>query len=293
MSSLTIATLAAAPIVLASILSVEFGISVALIEIMLGVVGGNLFGLTTTPWMDFLASFASIVLTFLAGAEVDPTLLREKFKASMLIGGLSFLLPFALTIPVAFFLLGWDWRTSEIAGVALSTTSLARDRTSRARPPAHDSTVPPVDESAIAERVRVAQTILVVSVLPLDEQLWKWLQERTCPAHAVAIICPADAASADVLLLVDAGFQVFSAGAVGTTVLVLDDRVGFALPGCQLLVDPAGVAARWRRIGATHGLRIRSGSANRSTACSAWSSDRTCGSVMGRTCQSRQWWVLP
>ncbi len=125
MSSLAIATLAAALIVLASILSVEIGISVALIEIMLGVVGGNVFGLTTTPWMDFLASFASIVLTFLAGTEVDPTLLREKFKASMLIGGLSFLLPFALTIPVAFFLLGWDFRASEIAGVALSTTSLA------------------------------------------------------------------------------------------------------------------------------------------------------------------------
>jgi len=125
MSSVTIATLAAALIVLASMLSVEFGISVALIEIMLGIIGGNFFGLTTTPWMDFLASFASIVLTFLAGAEVDPALLREKFKASMLIGGLSFLLPFALTIPVAFFVLGWDWRASEIAGVALSTTSLA------------------------------------------------------------------------------------------------------------------------------------------------------------------------
>ena len=125
MSSLAIATIAAGLIVLASVLSVEAGISVALIEIMLGVVGGNVFGLTTTPWMDFLAAFASIVLTFLAGAEVDPTLLREKFTASMLIGGLSFLLPFALTIPVTFFLLGWDWRASEIAGVALSTTSLA------------------------------------------------------------------------------------------------------------------------------------------------------------------------
>jgi Kef-type K+ transport system membrane component KefB len=125
MSSLTVATLAAVLIVLASVLSVEFGISVALIEIVLGVVGGNVFGLTTTPWMDFLASFASIVLTFLAGAEVDPGILREKFKASILIGGLSFLLPFALTIPVTFFLLGWDLRASEIAGVALSTTSLA------------------------------------------------------------------------------------------------------------------------------------------------------------------------
>ncbi len=125
MSSLTIATLAAALIMVASMLSVELGISVALIEIMLGVLGGNLFGLTTTPWMDFLASFASIVLTFLAGAEVDPALLRDEFKPSMLIGGLSFLLPFAVTIPFAFFVLGWTLRAAEITGVALSTTSLA------------------------------------------------------------------------------------------------------------------------------------------------------------------------
>jgi Kef-type K+ transport system membrane component KefB len=125
MSSLTVATLAAVLIMLASMLSVELGISVALIEIMLGVAGGNLFDLTTTPWMDFLASFASIVLTFLAGAEVDPALLRDEFKPSMLIGGLSFLFPFMLTIPFTFFVLGWTLRASEIAGVALSTTSLA------------------------------------------------------------------------------------------------------------------------------------------------------------------------
>jgi Kef-type K+ transport system membrane component KefB len=106
-------------------MSVELGISVALIEIALGVAAGNLLGLTTTPWMDFLAAFASIVLTFLAGAEVDPQLLREKFTASALIGGLSFLLPFAATIPVAFYLLGWGVQAALIAGVALSTTSLA------------------------------------------------------------------------------------------------------------------------------------------------------------------------
>jgi Kef-type K+ transport system membrane component KefB len=123
--NLLVASLASALILAASMISVEFGVSVAITEILLGVVGGNFLGLHTTPWIDFLASFASIVLTFLAGAEVDPGLLREKFKESVLVGGLSFLVPFILTIPFAYFVLHWTLRAAEIAGVALSTTSLA------------------------------------------------------------------------------------------------------------------------------------------------------------------------
>ncbi len=112
-------------VLIASMISVEAGISVAIIEILLGVAAGNFLGLHTTPWMDFLASFASIVLTFLAGAEVDPKLLRTEFKSSILLGGLSFALPFALALLFALFVLGWTSRAAQIAGIALSTTSLA------------------------------------------------------------------------------------------------------------------------------------------------------------------------
>jgi len=112
-------------ILLASMASVEVGISVALVEIGFGIIAGNFFGLHSTPWIDFLAGFASIVLTFLAGAEVDPDLLREKFKESALIGGLSFLLPFLGTWAFCYFIVGWTNPASQIAGVALSTTSLA------------------------------------------------------------------------------------------------------------------------------------------------------------------------
>src|SRR5213593_4969201 len=94
MENLLIAVIAGLLILLASVASVELGISVALIEISLGVVAGNFLGLQSPPWIDFLASFGSIVLTFLAGAEVDPRLMREKLRKSLLIGGLSFLLPF-------------------------------------------------------------------------------------------------------------------------------------------------------------------------------------------------------
>jgi Kef-type K+ transport system membrane component KefB len=125
MEPLLIATILGFLILLASMLSVELGLSVAIIEIALGVIAGNLLGIVSTPWIDFLAAFASIVLTFLAGAEVDPTLLREKAKESLLIGGLSFVLPFVGVGLFAYFIAGWDLRQSEIAGIALSTTSLA------------------------------------------------------------------------------------------------------------------------------------------------------------------------
>jgi Kef-type K+ transport system membrane component KefB len=125
MTDLATATILAALILVASIVSVEFGISVAIIEIGLGVVGANLLALRPTPWIDFIGTFAGIVLTFLAGAEVDRTLLRREWKPALLIGGLSFLLPFVGVGLFARYVAGWDARQSQIAGIALSTTSLA------------------------------------------------------------------------------------------------------------------------------------------------------------------------
>lgn len=86
---------------------------------------GNLLGLQTTPWVDFLAGFGSIVLTFLAGSEVDPAVLRSKFKESFLIGVASFLLPFIACFAYAYYFAGWSLEQSQIAGIALSTTSVA------------------------------------------------------------------------------------------------------------------------------------------------------------------------
>jgi Kef-type K+ transport system membrane component KefB len=125
MENLWIAMIMGILILVASMASVELGISVALIEIVLGVVAGNWLGLHTTPWIDFLASFASIVLTFLAGAEVDPELMRERLKESLWIGGISFLAPFLGAWLAAHYVFGWSWQAAQICGVALSTTSLA------------------------------------------------------------------------------------------------------------------------------------------------------------------------
>jgi Kef-type K+ transport system membrane component KefB len=125
MDSLVIAVIAGVMILLASMASVEFGVSVALIEITMGVLAGNALGLQSPPWMDFVASFGGIALTFLAGAEVDRQVMRDKLKESLLIGILSFAAPFFGTWAFAAWVLGWPGPAAQIAGVILSTTSLA------------------------------------------------------------------------------------------------------------------------------------------------------------------------
>jgi len=109
----------------ASLVSIRVGISVALIEIVLGVIGGNVLSLHTTPWIDFLAAFGAVLLTFLAGAEIDPESLRRHLRPSLSIGAVSFAAPFVAAFAVAYFGLRWSLAASEIAGLALSTTSVA------------------------------------------------------------------------------------------------------------------------------------------------------------------------
>ncbi|MDA8187131.1 MAG: cation:proton antiporter [Dehalococcoidales bacterium] len=109
----------------ASLISIRIGLSVALVEIAVGVVGGNFLGLHSTPWTDFLASFGSVLLTFLAGAEIDPASFRKHLKPSLVIGIAGFLFPFLGAGAFAYFVANWDLRAAEIAGIALSTTSVA------------------------------------------------------------------------------------------------------------------------------------------------------------------------
>jgi Kef-type K+ transport system membrane component KefB len=122
---LQLAAVLATVVFLASVLSVELGVTVALIELTLGVVAGNIFDLHSAEWLDFVASFGSIVLTFLAGMEVDPAYMRRRLSASVGIGVVSFAGPFLVAAGVAAFLLDWNTRAALIAGTALSTTSLA------------------------------------------------------------------------------------------------------------------------------------------------------------------------
>ncbi len=110
---------------IASLISIRVGVSVALAEIGVGVLGGNFLGLHTTPWIDFLASFGSVLLTFLAGAEIDPDSLRKHLKASLSIGSIAFILPALGAFAFCFWVARWELHAAEIGGIALSTTSVA------------------------------------------------------------------------------------------------------------------------------------------------------------------------
>ena len=126
MDPVQLAAVLSGAVLLASMVSVEFGISVALIELAFGVFLGNVFKLNPdASWLVFIASFASVVLTFLAGAEVDPDDFRERFWAASTMGFVSFAGPFIVATLVALGPLGWTVKASLIAGTALSTTSLA------------------------------------------------------------------------------------------------------------------------------------------------------------------------
>ena len=125
MSSIAVAAVLAVTILIASMVSVELGLSVALIELFAGVVVGNAFDVSTPEWLAFIGSFAGIVLTFLAGAEVDVPQFRREWRASLAIGFVSFFAPFAFVGLLAYYGLGWNGEQAQIAGIALSTTSLA------------------------------------------------------------------------------------------------------------------------------------------------------------------------
>ena len=118
---------------IATLLSIWLRISTALSEIVVGTVAqlaiGALIGTEAlgarSPWITFLAGTGAIVLTFLAGAELDPSVLRTKGKESFAIGLVGFFGPFLTATAIAHFALGWSTRSSWLAGIALSTTSVA------------------------------------------------------------------------------------------------------------------------------------------------------------------------
>ncbi len=119
--------------VLATILANHLKVSMALVEICVGIaagfvaerfIGPGALG-ADAPWLRFLAASGAVVLTFLAGAELEPTVLRSKWKEVTVVGFFSFAAPFLGCTAIAYYLLGWDPRASWLAGVALSTTSMA------------------------------------------------------------------------------------------------------------------------------------------------------------------------
>ncbi|MEJ5361230.1 MAG: cation:proton antiporter [Spirochaetota bacterium] len=119
--------------VVSTILANRLKISMALMEITVGAIAGLIFAKYFNPdfmqansdWIKFIAGTGAVVLTFLAGAELDYHTLRDTFKEVTLVGFTGFLSPFAGCALIAYYLLGWSFQSSLLAGVALSTTSMA------------------------------------------------------------------------------------------------------------------------------------------------------------------------
>jgi glutathione-regulated potassium-efflux system ancillary protein KefC len=117
----------------ASLLSIWLRISTALSEIVVGTIAQLIIGAavgsavlgTDESWVKFLSGLGAIVLTFLAGAELDPQVFKLKWKEAASIGLASFFFPFLGCTAAAYYLLGWQPMPSWLAGVAMSTTSVA------------------------------------------------------------------------------------------------------------------------------------------------------------------------
>ncbi|HXG59651.1 MAG TPA: cation:proton antiporter [Thermoanaerobaculia bacterium] len=117
----------------ATLLAIQFRISTALSEIVVGTVAQLVIGAfvgvaalgAKAPWITFLSGTGAIVLTFLAGAELDPEVFRTKLKEASVLGIVAFLSPFLGCTALAYYGLHWSARASWLAGIALSTTSVA------------------------------------------------------------------------------------------------------------------------------------------------------------------------
>jgi glutathione-regulated potassium-efflux system ancillary protein KefC len=133
LEAFTIATIWLTLAVISTILANRLKISMALMEICIGAVAGYVCTSfvnwdvlkPNTDWIKFIASTGAVVLTFLAGAELNPESLKNKYKEVSLVGIIGFLAPFLGCAAIAKFLIGWNTQASLLAGVALSTTSMA------------------------------------------------------------------------------------------------------------------------------------------------------------------------
>jgi Kef-type K+ transport system membrane component KefB len=117
----------------ATFLAARLMVSGALMEILVGVAAAAVFARffgpdamgANLPWLKFLAATGAVILTFLAGAELEPAVMRRKWREVSVVGVISFLAPFVGCAAIARYLLGWSEAASWLAGIAMSTTSMA------------------------------------------------------------------------------------------------------------------------------------------------------------------------
>ncbi|HYC26973.1 MAG TPA: cation:proton antiporter, partial [Nitrososphaerales archaeon] len=115
----------AVAVVIAGVIGLRTRISSSIFEVGAGLVIANVLGIGIAPWLDFLGTFGGLVLTFLAGAEVEFVLLKKKFAPSFGIGSAAFAAPLVGIVGVLTVLTDWSWQARIAGGLALTTTSVA------------------------------------------------------------------------------------------------------------------------------------------------------------------------
>jgi len=118
---------------IATLISIWLRVATALSEIVVGTIAQLIIGAVLgsailagdATWIKFLSGAGAILLTFLAGAELDPAVFRKQWKQAGAIGLVSFTAPFLGCAAIARWALGWSPEASWLAGIAMSTTSVA------------------------------------------------------------------------------------------------------------------------------------------------------------------------
>ncbi len=157
----------------ASLLSIWLRIATAVSEIVVDAIAQLFIGAFVgaavlgagESWIKFLAGTGAIVLTFLAGAELDPRVLRKSWREAGAIGLVSFAAPFLGCTALAYWGLGWSQDASWLAGVALSTTSVA--------------VVYAVMLEFGLNTTDYGKTVLAACLSPIWRRCWPWVS--VCP----------------------------------------------------------------------------------------------------------------
>src|SRR5262249_49809950 len=118
---------------IAGLLSIWLRVSTALSEIVVGTVAQLIFSAaigsavlgTHQALVQFPSRGRALVLTVPARAGIHPAVFKLKWKEAVAVGLASFFFPFLGCAAGAHYVLGWEVMPSWLAGVAMSTTSVA------------------------------------------------------------------------------------------------------------------------------------------------------------------------
>jgi len=139
-------------VLLAALLSLRLGITVAIFEIAAGAIAGNYLGVRSTDWLVHFAEFGSLLLIFLAGSDIDIAFLQRRLKPVGAIGSISFLAPLLAVLLYGLTITHWNRDQLLLISIACSSTSVA--------------IVYPVLRDSGVLKVELGKLLLLIAFLP-------------------------------------------------------------------------------------------------------------------------------